>query len=129
MKDIEIIEALELCEKAHRNGNIEHCKKCAFCRSTSCEASLRNHASERIKRKKEEIEMLHFRLKCHKSTIEHLAAENELLKKEVEGYEESNREYAEMLAEQTAEIKKLKNEMSYMVNPNTIGDRHEMGSW
>ena len=24
---------------------------------------------------------------------------------------------------------KLKSEMSYMINPNTIGDRHEMGGW
>lgn len=28
-----------------------------------------------------------------------------------------------------AEIKKLKRDMSYMSNPNTIGDRHEMGCW
>ena len=27
------------------------------------------------------------------------------------------------------EINKLKLEMSYMHNPNTIGDRHEMGCW
>lgn len=31
--------------------------------------------------------------------------------------------------ELTAEIKRLKNEMSYMVNPNTVGDKHEMGCW
>ena len=28
-----------------------------------------------------------------------------------------------------AEIKKLKYEMSYMRNPNSIGDVHEMGAW
>ena len=27
------------------------------------------------------------------------------------------------------EVKKLRLEMSYMHNPNTIGDRHEMGCW
>jgi hypothetical protein len=27
------------------------------------------------------------------------------------------------------EIRKLRLEMSYMHNPNTIGDRHEMGCW
>jgi hypothetical protein len=27
------------------------------------------------------------------------------------------------------ENRKLRNEMSYMSNPNTIGDRHEMGCW
>ena len=28
-----------------------------------------------------------------------------------------------------AETKKLKRDISYMSNPNTIGDRHEMGCW
>lgn len=27
------------------------------------------------------------------------------------------------------ENRKLRNEMSYMSSPNTIGDRHEMGCW
>lgn len=27
------------------------------------------------------------------------------------------------------EVSKLKHEMSYMINPCTIGDSHEMGSW
>jgi hypothetical protein len=27
------------------------------------------------------------------------------------------------------ENRKLRNEMSYMSRPNTIGDRHEMGCW
>lgn len=27
------------------------------------------------------------------------------------------------------EVSKLRLEMSYMHNPNTIGDRHEMGCW
>lgn len=33
------------------------------------------------------------------------------------------------IAEQKAEIERLKLEMSYMKSPNTIGDRHEMGCW
>lgn len=28
-----------------------------------------------------------------------------------------------------AKIKELKHEMSYMINPNSIGDVHEMGAW
>ena len=28
-----------------------------------------------------------------------------------------------------AENKKLKSDMSYMINPNTIGGVHEMGAW
>ena len=39
-----------------------------------------------------------------------------------------NRQKAEIERLQ-AEVKKLKNEMSYMSSPNTIGDRHEMGCW
>ena len=33
------------------------------------------------------------------------------------------------VADKNEEINKLKREMSYMVSPNTIGNRHEMGCW
>lgn len=39
-----------------------------------------------------------------------------------------NRQKAEIESLKDA-IKDLRREMSYMVNPNTIGDRHEMGCW
>ena len=39
-----------------------------------------------------------------------------------------NRQKAEIESLQI-EVSKLKKEMSYMINPNTIGDRHEMGRW
>ena len=48
----------------------------------------------------------------------------------LEGYQEVivprlNQEIAEL----KAEIERLRLEMSYMKNPNEIGNRHEMGSW
>jgi hypothetical protein len=39
-----------------------------------------------------------------------------------------NRQKAEIERLQI-EVSKLKKEMSYMINPNTIGDKYEMGCW
>ena len=60
--------------------------------------------------------------------------ERNRLKSKLEKEVDLNRELFEKMAKDEAEIerltkenKKLKHEMSYMSNPYTIGDRHEMG--
>lgn len=49
-----------------------------------------------------------------------------------ENCEQTNCPVAKLKAENERlndENRKLRNEMSYMINPNAIGDRHEMGCW
>lgn len=102
MTDNEIIKALERCSQHN---------ECCYCNSLEeCGSKrvLTSSTLDLINRQKAEIDILIRK----KDSLRDEIAEQQA---EIESLREAMRE--------------LKREMSYMVNPNTIGDRYEMGCW
>lgn len=106
MTDKEIVKALECC------GGVGECQKCSLNNLgkgiSLCIPHLTQSAVDLINRLQDEREALINGQETLQKTIVEQKAEIERLE---------------------AEKRKLKNEMSYMSSPNTIGDRHEMGCW
>ena len=107
MTDKEIVKALECCGNSISEGN--KCFKCPMCDEPyGCSKVLCSQAVDLINRLQDEREaLINGQETLQKTIVEQKA--------EIERLEEEKR--------------KLKNEMSYMSSPNTIGDRHEMGCW
>ena len=104
MTDKEIIKALECCIVYE---NCEGCP-CAEDNSQDCLKATCKNSLDLINRLQDEREaLINGQETLQKTIVEQKA--------EIERLEEEKR--------------KLKNEMSYMSSPNTIGDRHEMGCW
>lgn len=107
MTDEQIIKALECCKDLK-------CSECPLF-MTDCDVKLCQEAIDIINRQKAEIEKKNIEIDILISKKDMLQDENSELMAEVESLKEA--------------LKDLKIQMSYMVNPNSIGDRHEMGCW
>ena len=111
MTDTEIIKALERCVNTEFISDCAKCEMCAF----DCKDILIENALDLINRTK--LESKRYRGKCSGQKVEltRLYEQVRSLKAEIERLKEA--------------LKDLKREMSYMSNPYTLGDRHEMGCW
>lgn len=136
----QIVKALECCASSYDG---DACDGCPFNDNTCDEDSnaLSKYALELIKQQKADIkdlikqrdEQLRINRQVVRRNGKHVDERNRL-KSKLEKEVDLNRELFEKMAKDEAEIerltkenKKLKHEMSYMSNPYTIGDRHEMG--
>ena len=133
MTDNEIINNLERCASY---SDKRECGDCPYIGSYQCVVKMMKDSLALINRQKAEIERLQKNEQIATVIIEESSAEIEKKNTEIDILISKKDTLQDENSELTAEVeslkealKNLKIQMSYMVNPNSIGDRHEMGCW